>query len=60
MINLKTPEEIEYIRASGRIAAGTLDYLSEKIQTRPPRITTEKLDSLGHEYILEQGATALL
>lgn len=54
MINLKTPDEIELIRASGRIAAQTLDYLAAKIK---PGITTGRLDSLGHEFILDHGAT---
>ncbi len=54
MINLKTPEEIELIRASGRLASHALDYLSEHIK---PGITTEKLDSLGHKFILDHGGT---
>lgn len=54
MINLKSPTEIESVRVAGRIAAGTLDFLASKIK---PGVTTEKLDSLGHEYILEHGGT---
>lgn len=54
MINIKTTEEIEKIRASGRIAAQTLDYMQTLIK---PGITTGKLDSLGHQFILEHGAT---
>ena len=53
MINLKTPEEIELIRNSGRIASRTLDYLAQEIQ---PGVATEKLDSLGHQFILDHGA----
>jgi len=54
VINLKTPAEIELIRASGRIAAQTLDYLETMIR---PGITTGELDRLGHEFILGRGAT---
>lgn len=54
MINLKNSEEIELIRASGRIAAQTLDYLATLIK---PGITTGQLDRLGHEFILDHGAT---
>ena len=53
MINLKTPEEIELIRESGRIASQTLDYLASKIK---PGVTTEQLDRLGHQFILDHGA----
>lgn len=53
-IDLKTDREIEMIRTSGRIAAQTLDYLADKIK---PGINTEKLDDLGHEFIMERGAT---
>jgi len=54
VIHIKTAEEIEYIRVSGRLAAQTLDFLAEHIK---PGITTEKLDSLGHQFILDHGAT---
>jgi len=53
LINIKTPEEIEQIRISGRIASQTLDYLGAKIK---PGITTERLNQLGHQYILDHGA----
>ena len=52
MINLKTPEEIELIRASGKIASQTLDLLANEIK---PGITTEKLDSIGHQFMLDHG-----
>ena len=53
MINLKTQEEIELIRISGRIASKTLDYLAREIQ---PGVSTEKIDSMGHQFILDHGA----
>lgn len=53
MINIKTAEEIELIRKSGRIAAMTLDYLAGELKLG---VTTGKLDSLGHQFILDHGA----
>ena len=54
MINLKSAEEIEFIRESGRIAAMTLDVVGSHLT---PGITTAKLDSIGHEFILDSGGT---
>jgi methionyl aminopeptidase len=54
VINLKTPEEIELIRESGRIAGRTLDLIETELK---PGITTEKLDQIGHQFILDHGAT---
>lgn len=54
MINLKSPEEIELIRTSGRIASQTLDYVASHIK---PGVSTEKLDNLGHQFILDHEAT---
>jgi len=54
LINLKTPAEIELIRASGRIAAQTLDYLAGYLK---PGVTTEELDRLGHDFMISHGAT---
>jgi methionyl aminopeptidase len=53
LINLKTPAEIELIRASGRIASQTLDFLAEYAR---PGVTTEELNRLGHDFMVEQGA----
>ncbi len=54
MINLKTKEEIERIRDAGRIASQTLDLIAKEIK---PGVTTEKLDGIGHEFILDHAAT---
>ena len=54
MIHIKSPEEIELIRKSGRIASQTLDYLDSYIK---PGTSTEKLDSLGHQFILDHGGS---
>ena len=52
MINLKTPEEIELIRTSGRVAAQTLDLVEKEIK---PGVTTGHLNDLGHEFIISRG-----
>lgn len=52
MINLKTPEEIELIRESGRIASQSLDFIEKEIK---PGVTTEKLDSLLYQFIMDHG-----
>ena len=54
MIILKTPEEIELIRVSGRLAAHTLDLIAEELK---PGITTERLDNIGHQFIMDHGGT---
>lgn len=52
-IDLKTTDEINLIRESGRIASQTLDYLAGFVK---PGVSTEKLDSLGHEFIMDHHA----
>lgn len=53
MIILKTPEEIEGIRASGRIAARSLAMIEKEIK---PGLTTEHLDNLINEFLLDNQA----
>lgn len=53
MIILKSREEIEGIRNSGRLAARTLDYASEHLKAG---ITTGHLDKLIHDFIRDHGA----
>jgi len=52
LINIKTAAEIELIRESGKVASKTLDYLAEMVK---PGITAERLDKLGHDFILDHG-----
>ncbi|MEW5724836.1 MAG: type I methionyl aminopeptidase [Thermodesulfobacteriota bacterium] len=52
VINIKTSEEIELIRQSGRLAAQTLDLLEGEIK---PGVSTGHLDTLGHEFIVFHG-----
>lgn len=48
-----TPEEIELIRESGRIAAQAIALVGESAQ---PGVTTDELDAIGHEFLLDHGA----
>jgi len=53
-ISIKTPEEIEKMRVAGRLAADVLHMIRPYVQ---PGVTTEELDRICHEYIVnEQGA----
>ncbi len=54
-ILIKTPEQIEKMRAAGKIAARTLDFIGGHVR---PGISTGELDRLCHEFITTQGATS--
>lgn len=45
----KTPEEIEKMRVAGRLAASVLEMIGEHVR---PGVTTEELDRLCHDYIV--------
>lgn len=53
MIVIKTPAQIDGIRKSCKLAAKTLKYLSAFVK---PGISTEKLNNLAHDFIIENGA----
>ncbi len=53
MIYIKTPQEIEKIKASCRIVGDMLKLLEEKIRVG---ITTKELDDFAYEYITSRGA----
>lgn len=53
MILIKTPEQIEGIRASSKLAAAALKYTASFIK---PGISTEELNKKAHEYILAHNA----
>ncbi len=53
-INIKTAEEIEKMRAAGRLAARTLDMITPHVRAG---VTTEELDRICHDFIVEHGAT---
>jgi methionyl aminopeptidase len=46
-------EEIALIRESGRIAAQAIELVGRAVR---PGITTEELDAIGHEFLLEHDA----
>ena len=47
------PEAVERIRESGRIAAGAVEAVGAAIS---PGVTTDELDRVAHEYMVERGA----
>ncbi len=46
---IKTPEEIEKMRIAGKLAADVLEYIEPYVK---PGITTNELDTLCHDYIV--------
>ena len=51
--NIKTPEQIEKIRHSGKIAAQAIELVG---QNAKPGITTDELDKLAHKFLIDNGA----
>lgn len=51
--NTYSEEEIDKIRAAGRIASRSLDAVAAAVQ---PGVTTAELDRIAHEYVVSQGA----
>lgn len=56
MIELKSPREIEKMRAAGRIVAETYEILAEAIQ---PGVSLRELDRLAENFLRSQGAEPL-
>lgn len=50
-IVIKTPEEIEKMRVAGRLAAEVLEMIEDHVK---PGITTDELDKICHDYIVNQ------
>lgn len=48
-ISIKNEKDIEKMRIAGRLASEVLDYISPFVQ---PGVTTEKLDQLCHDYMV--------
>ena len=48
-----TPEEIERIRAAGRIAAGAIEAAGQAVA---PGVSTDELDAIAHDYVTSHGA----
>jgi methionyl aminopeptidase len=51
--DVKTPEIIERMRVAGRIAAQALEEVGKHIE---PGVTTDELDRIGHEFMLDHVA----
>ncbi|MEU6997463.1 type I methionyl aminopeptidase [Nonomuraea sp. NPDC046570] len=51
--DVKTPEIIERMRVAGRIAAQALEEVGRHVA---PGVTTDELDRVGHEFLLDHGA----
>ena len=49
-VTIKTPEEQDKMRIAGRLAAEVLDMIGEHVV---PGVTTEELDKLCHDYIVD-------
>ncbi len=50
---VQTPEVIEKMRVAGRIAAGALAEAGKAVA---PGVTTDELDRIAHEYMVDHGA----
>jgi methionyl aminopeptidase len=48
-VSIKTPDEQDRMRVAGRLAAEVLDMIGEHVV---PGVTTEELDQLCHDYIV--------
>ncbi|MBB4776571.1 type I methionyl aminopeptidase [Actinomadura livida] len=51
--DVKSPEIIERMRVAGKIAAQALQEVGANVR---PGITTDELDAIGHEFLLDHGA----
>jgi len=50
-VTIKTPDEIEKMRVAGKLAAQVLEYIEPYVK---PGITTNELDKLCHDYIVNE------
>jgi methionyl aminopeptidase len=50
-VTLKTPEDIAKMRIAGKLAADVLEMIAEHVK---PGITTEELDRICHDYIVNE------
>lgn len=53
-VHINTPEEIEKMRVAGRLASEVLDYITPFVKAG---VTTEELDRLCHDYMVNQQGT---
>ncbi|MEC8370662.1 MAG: type I methionyl aminopeptidase, partial [Pseudomonadota bacterium] len=52
-VQLHGPEDFEGMRKSGQLAAEVLDFITPHVV---PGVSTEELDRLCHDYIVERDA----
>jgi methionyl aminopeptidase len=52
-IKIHGPEAFEGMRRAGRLAAECLDFITPHVQ---PKVTTQRLDRLCHDFIVDHGA----
>ena len=52
-VKLHGPEGFAGMRAAGKVAAACLDMLAPHVK---PGVTTQKLDDLSREFVLDHGA----
>ncbi len=50
-VSIKTPDEIEKMRVAGRLASEVLDMIEAHVK---PGVTTEELNTICHEYIVNE------
>ena len=55
MVTLKRPEEVEKMRASGRIVAEILERIRKQLE---PGIRTQDIDAIAVEILKQHGATS--
>jgi methionyl aminopeptidase len=53
-IKIHSPDDFQRMRNAGLLAARTLDYVTPFVK---PGVSTDELDRLCHEFILDHGAT---
>ena len=49
-VTIKSPDEIEKMRLAGKLAAEVLEFIEPYVK---PGITTNELDKLCHDYIVD-------
>ena len=53
MAKLKSSDDIQMMRAAGRLAAETLRHIGQFVK---PGVSTEEINTIVHNYIVERGA----
>jgi methionyl aminopeptidase len=53
-VTIKTPDEIEKMRAAGRLASEVLDFITPHVRAG---VTTDDLDALCHDYMVKVQGT---